>query len=49
LFLPVAYVLGPVLGLGMSAVWSAQVAYRSLQALVFAAVWRSRAWMDLQV
>jgi len=49
LFLPAAYVLGPVLGLGMSAVWTAQVAYRSLQAIVFAAVWKSRAWMDLQV
>jgi len=49
LFLPVAYVLGPVMGFGMSAVWSAQVAYRSLQAVVFALVWKSRAWMDLQV
>lgn len=49
LFLPVAYLLGPVMGLGMSAVWSAQVAYRSLQAVVFALVWRSRAWMDLKV
>ncbi len=49
LFLPVAYLLGPVLGLGMSAVWVAQVAYRSAQALVFAAVWRNRSWINLEV
>ncbi|MDX2436005.1 MAG: MATE family efflux transporter [Acidobacteriota bacterium] len=49
LFLPAAYLLGPVLGLGLSAVWSAQVAYRVLQALVFAMVWRSQAWIDLEV
>jgi Na+-driven multidrug efflux pump len=49
LFLPVAYVLGPVLGLGMATVWTAQVAYRSLQALVFAMIWRSRVWIDLEM
>jgi putative MATE family efflux protein len=49
LFLPVAFVLGPVLGLGMSAVWGAQVGYRSLQALVFASIWRGRNWIDVEV
>jgi MATE family multidrug resistance protein len=49
LFLPAAYVLGPVLGFGMSAVWTGQVVYRSLQALVFAAIWKSRMWIDLEV
>jgi putative MATE family efflux protein len=49
LFLPVAYLLGPVLGFGMTAVWTAQVAYRSLQTLVFAAVWRSKIWINLEV
>jgi len=49
LFLPVAYVLGPVLGFGLSAVWIAQVGYRCLQALVFAAVWRRRSWIEMKV
>jgi putative MATE family efflux protein len=49
LFLPLAFVLGPVLGLGMSAVWAAQVGYRSLQALVFAWIWRGRSWIEVEV
>ncbi len=49
LFLPVAFVLGPVLGMGLSAVWVAQVCYRSVQALVFARVWGGRTWIDLEV
>ncbi len=49
LFLPAAYVLGPVLGFGMSAVWTGQVVYRSIQALVFALIWRSRIWIDVEV
>jgi putative MATE family efflux protein len=49
LFLPVAYFVGPVLGMGMGAVWLGQVVYRSLQALVFALIWRSRRWMNLDV
>jgi Na+-driven multidrug efflux pump len=49
LFLPLAFLLGPVLGFGMSAVWAAQVGYRSLQGLVFASIWRSRSWTNVKV
>jgi putative MATE family efflux protein len=49
LFLPAAYLLGPVLGFGLTAVWIAQVGYRSLQALVFALVWRGRSWIEMKV
>ena len=49
LFLPAAFVLGPVLGFGMSTVWTAQVVYRSLQALVFALIWRGRSWIGVEV
>jgi Na+-driven multidrug efflux pump len=49
LFLPAAYLLGPVMGCGLSAVWTGQVVYRSLQALVFALIWRSRIWIDVEV
>jgi Na+-driven multidrug efflux pump len=43
-FLPAAYVIGPVLGSGMTAVWAAYVAYRILQSGVFALRWRSDGW-----
>jgi len=49
LFLPAAYYLGPVLGLGLTAVWLAQVGYRALQAVVFALLWRSRIWIGVDV
>jgi len=49
LFLPVAFLIGPVFGFGMSAVWAAQVGYRCLQGLIFASIWRSRSWLDLKV
>jgi len=49
LFLPVAFVIGPVLGFGMSAVWAAQVGYRSIQGLIVALIWRSRKWINLEV
>jgi len=48
-FLPVAFVVGPVMGFGMSAVWGAQVGYRCLQGLIFVTIWRSRRWIDLKV
>jgi putative MATE family efflux protein len=49
LFLPVAFLVGPVLGFGMTAVWAAQVSYRCLQGLIFASIWGSRKWISLEV
>jgi putative MATE family efflux protein len=49
LFLPIAFVLGPVLGYGMFAVWAAQIGYRCLQGLIFATIWRSRTWINVNV
>jgi len=49
LFLPVAFILGPFLGFGLTAVWAAQVGYRALQALVFAFIWKGRSWVGLRV
>jgi hypothetical protein len=37
------------MGFGMSVVWTGQVVYRSIQALVFALIWRSRIWIDVEV
>jgi len=49
LFLPVAYLVGPVLGFGILGIWIAQIAYRLLQAGVFAMQWQGGHWQDIQV
>jgi len=48
-FLPAAYVVGPVLGFGITGVWVAHVVYRGLQSAVFAAIWRSGSWAGIRV
>ena len=49
LFLPVAALLGPVLGFGLLAIWIAQIGYRGLQAGVFAAMWQQGRWARIEV
>ncbi len=49
LFLPIAYLLGPVLGFGMTGVWSAQVFYRLLQTIAFTLLWRQGKWTSIRV
>jgi Na+-driven multidrug efflux pump len=44
LFLPAAYLIGPVLGYGLLAVFAAQVVYRLLQSGAFAWQWQRGAW-----
>lgn len=43
-FLPVAYVVGPVLGGGLVAIWIVHVLYRAAQAGIFAWMWHGAAW-----
>lgn len=49
LFLPAAYLIGPVMGWGLTGVWAAQVVQRGLQGLVFAVVWARGGWADVDV
>ncbi len=44
LFLPLAWLLGPVLGLGLTPIWLAMGGYRLLQAGIFIAAWQRRRW-----
>lgn len=44
-FLPAAYLLGPVFGFGLTAIWLALNLYRGLQSLVLAAIWERRQWV----
>ena len=47
--LPLAWLAGPYLGFGMLAVWATQLAYRTLQAVVFVVLWRRRSWTRIKV
>ena len=49
LFLPLAWLVGPVLGLGLLGVWVVQAVYRLLQTLVLALNWRDDFWKDINV
>ncbi len=47
-FLPVAYVLGPILGFGLFAIWLAMTLYRGLQAGIFATIWYRQRWQSIR-
>lgn len=49
LFLPLAYLLGPVLGLGLTAIWLGMTLYRGLQAGIFVAAWQRRDWVHIKL
>ena len=49
LFLPAAYVIGPVLGWGLIGVWSARILYRGLQAGTLMIIWKRRIWAHIEV
>lgn len=49
LFLPLAWLLGPVLGLGLTAIWIAMGGYRLLQAAIFTLAWQRRGWLQIRV
>lgn len=49
LFLPAAYLLGPVFGAGFAAIWIAMFVYRTLQTLIFVALWQRRGWARIAV
>lgn len=49
LFLPAAYIVGPVLGHGLLGIWICQICYRTLFGLLMATLWRSRRWANIEV
>lgn len=49
LFLPAAYLLGVVFGVGLFAVWLANGGYRMLTLAAFAALWRGGRWADVKI
>lgn len=47
--LPLAFLVGPVLGGGLAAVWASQAVYRGLQAIIFAVIWQRGGWSRVEV
>ena len=48
LFLPCAYLLGPVLGGGLLAVWLLQSLYRIITSVIFAILWQRKHWAEIR-
>ena len=49
IFLPLAYVAGSVLGLGLLTIWALQAVYRIVQSGVFMMLWKGRRWAAIRV
>lgn len=49
IFLPIAFVLGPVLGYGLLPIWIAQLTYRCLNAAAFSVIWRRKRWTRIEL
>ncbi|HSG59623.1 MAG TPA: MATE family efflux transporter [Woeseiaceae bacterium] len=48
-FLPLAYVIGPLLNFGLLGVWLWQGVSRTLQAGLFLTMWRGRRWQQIEI
>lgn len=48
-FLPGAFLIGPVMGWGILGIWVLQGVYRGLQAIVFFNFWRGRRWAAIKI
>ncbi|MDX1405287.1 MAG: MATE family efflux transporter [Woeseiaceae bacterium] len=49
LFLPMAYLFGPVLGFGLFTIWLLQGASRMLSAILFVTMWHRRHWQRIVI
>jgi Na+-driven multidrug efflux pump len=49
LFLPLAYLFGPVLGFGLFTIWLLQSGGRALSAFLYVTMWRGRHWQRIVV
>jgi len=49
IFLPLAWIIGPYMGMGLTAIWLTQGLYRLLQAFWFASLWRKKDWAKIKL
>jgi len=48
-FLPAAYLVGPIAGYGLLGIWLAQTGYRGLQSILFLMMWRGEKWAQIRI
>ncbi|NVJ50428.1 MAG: MATE family efflux transporter [Gammaproteobacteria bacterium] len=46
-FLPLAYLAGPVAGWGLTAIWIMQFIYRAIQTAIYAWIWKQQKWTEI--
>jgi MATE family multidrug resistance protein len=49
IFLPIVWILGPMLGYGLTAIWLVQALYRSAQSIIFVYFWKKQSWSNINV
>ncbi|NVJ65052.1 MAG: MATE family efflux transporter [Gammaproteobacteria bacterium] len=49
MFLPVAFYLGPIMGLSFTLIWVAYGVYRVIQTLAFIWLWQKRSWAEVKM
>ncbi len=49
IFLPLAYLAGPILGGGLLTIWLLQSCYRAMTSVIFAVMWRRRHWTEIRI
>ena len=48
-FLPLAWIIGPYMGMGLTAIWLTQGLYRLLQTFWFASLWNKKDWAHIKL
>jgi multidrug resistance protein, MATE family len=48
-FLPSAYLIGPVAGYGLLGIWLVRMSYRALQSIIFLMMWRGEKWSQIRI
>ncbi|MCP4413672.1 MAG: MATE family efflux transporter [Gammaproteobacteria bacterium] len=49
LFLPMVWILGPMLGYGLTAIWLVQMFYRGSQTFIYTFIWNKKNWRHINV
>ncbi len=49
LYVPLAYIAGPILGMGLTGIWIAQLTYKAIGGIVYAVMWRRRKWEGIGI
>ncbi|NVK44626.1 MAG: MATE family efflux transporter [Oceanospirillaceae bacterium] len=48
-YLPLAWLVGPTLGFGLTGIWLVQLVHRSVSSLVFIGIWQRRQWAEISL